>query len=260
MEYTEILDEINRIYSNDFDMTAFNKLGSINTRINEIASKQDMKNPEKKYNYHATKSYFDEMVFNSLKEKLGYEDEVIYKIMKYINIAEIIKEIYVIDGNIIVKAINKSFDGKFSWTYYIPEQGFYDIASFAFNDDIYNEYGGMIKQLILNGISNTLKSNLEIDKPLMFNKGGGIEYNQDDIRIFINKRVSELSKINESNGNEIIKVLVKDSLDEIYSFDMKLRGGYLVIYQNEYPVNKVSEELDSNKKSKAKIKKEMDRI
>ena len=174
--------------------------------------------------------------------------------MKYISFSEVIEEIFVIDGNIIVKAVDKASDSTESKTFYIPEDGFYDITSTAFNGNEYNENVGMTKALVMNGISNILNNNLEINKSLKFNKRGNIDYNKSDIKIFINKKAHELANINEKDNNEVIKVLIKDHLDTIYSFDMKLRGGYLVIYQNEYPVNKVSEELSLDKKVKTKTK------
>ena len=70
---------------------------------------------------------------------------------------------------------------------YIPEDGFYDITSSAFNGNEYNENIGMVKALVLNGISNILNNNLEINKSLKFNKRGNIDYNKSDIKVFINK-------------------------------------------------------------------------
>ena len=128
MEYSAVIKEINNVCCDSFNMNSFNQMGIINSKINQIASMQDMKDQKKEYNYRTVKSYFDETLFIVLKDKLGYEDEVIKKIMNYISFAEIIEEIFVVDGNIIVKAVNKSFDGKYSRTYYIPEDGFYDIA------------------------------------------------------------------------------------------------------------------------------------
>ena len=248
MEYSEIIKEINQMYDEDFNMDSFRYLGILDKRIKEIAYKEDLSDVEKEYNYHAVNSYLEEFAFAKLKDKLGYEDEVIYKIMKYISYADAIEEIFVIDGYVMVKAVtNVNINERKS--FFIPEDGFYDISSANFND---SNNSLILKELIITGINNILNDNLDIKKPLIINGNGDAIYNKKNINIFINRKMSDLAKINAMDNNEIIKVLVRSSFDKIDYFDMKLHNGYLVTYQNEYPVNKVSSALRSVRKVKRK--------
>ena len=248
MEYSEIINEINQMYDEDFNMDSFRYLGILDKKIKEIASKEDLHDVEKEYNYHAVNNYLEELAFTKLKEKLGYEDEVIYKIMKYISYADVIEEIFVVDGYVIVKAVtNVNVNEK--KTFLIPEDGFYDISSANFND---SNNSLILKELIITGINNILNDNLDIKKPLILNGNGDVIYNKKNVSIFINRKISDLAKINAMDNNEIIKVLVRSNLDKIDYIDMKLQDGYLVTYQNEYPVNKVSSALRSVRKVKRK--------
>lgn len=248
MEYSEIIGIINKMYDEDFNMDSFRYLGILYKRINEIASKQDLSNVEKEYNYHAVSSYLEEFAFTKLKEKLGYEDEVINKIIKYINYAEVIEEIYVVDGFVIVKAVT-NINNSERKSFFIPENGFYDINTANFNDSNVSQ---TLKELIIKGINNIINDNIGIDKPLTVNGNGDVVYNKKNINVYINKKLSELAKINAIDNNEIIKVLVRSNLNNIDYFDMRLHDGYLITYKNEYPVNKVSSALRSVRKVKRK--------
>lgn len=248
MEYKDIIREIKEMYDNDFNMDSFRCAGRINKKINKIAINQNMKDVRKEYNYHAIKNYLEEMVFNKLKEKLGYEDEVIKKIIKYLSYAEAIHEIYVIDGIVAVKALSKTNNSPEIKSFFIPEDGFCDITSANFNN--ISGYG-VLKELIVGSINKVISNNLGIIEPLILKENGEINYSKYNINIFLNSNLSHLGKINENINNDIIKILVKRGINEIYYFDMKLRDGYLVIYQNEFPVNKVSSILNDNVKVKA---------
>ena len=249
MEYQSIVNEISRMYNEEFNMDSFKTCGSLNKRINMIAINDDFRDVKKEYDYYAIKNYLEDMVFHKLKEKLGYEDEIIKKIISYLSFAEVIDEIFVIDGNVLVKVLSKTTSDPEYKVYFIPEKGFYDITSVNFSN---TENYGMIKELVVNSINNIFKSNIDINKALDLNNNGSIKYRELGLNIFINKPLSELGKINDELNNDVIKVIVKYKFDKIYTFDMKLRDGYLVIYQNEYNVNKVSEALNTSSKKKTR--------
>ena len=248
MGYQDIINEIRGLYYDEFNMDSYRKLGSINKKINQVAINQNVNDTGNVHNYNVTKNYLEEVAFSKLKEKLGYEDEVIKKIVSYISYSEAISEIYVVDGIVLVKALSKTNDNKEYKSFIILQNGFYDIASINFNN---TANFGILKKLLVDSINHIFKTNIYDTKALEINNNGDIRYKESDLNIFINCSLNKLGMINEKMNNEIIKVIIKYQNDQIFSFDMKLRDGYLVIYQNEYNVNKVSETLNNESKIKA---------
>ena len=109
----------------------------------------------------------------------------------------------------------------------------------------------MLKKLIVDSFNNVFKVYLD-ENPLKYNDNGDVIYSEPDFNIYLNTNFKELNTINEQMMDRIIKVIVKKNVDEIYYFDLKVRDGYTVIYQNEYGLNKVSELL--NNKSNIKTR------
>lgn len=245
MGYKEILTEIKDINYDDFTIESFRKAGRINRNINEIVTKQTDES-QKEYSFYMIKNFLEDVVFNKLKEKLDFEDETVKKIVKYIPYAEGILEIYVLDGHLAVKVLDKDKDNV--KTRFIPEDDFYDVTSISFNNSKGNK---MLKKLIVDSFNNVFKVYLD-ENPLKYNDNGDILYSEPDFNIYLNTNFKELSKINNQMVDNVIKVIVKKNVDEIYYFDLKVRDGYTVIYQNEYGLNKVSELL--NNKSNVKTR------
>ena len=222
-------------------METFKEIVNINKRINEIAIKEDMTNTIKNYNYHAIKSYLEDVTFEKLKSKLDYEDEVIKKLSEYACYMENIDEVYVLDG-FIASCVHDNHGN----SHFILEDNFLDITSSGFNN-IRNNM--VFKKLISDSINNYLKYYLALDSLLHFKKNGKFIYSNNNINIYLNSSLSDMNRINNENSNEVIKIIVKYN-DEIYYFDMKIRDGYLVIYQNQYEINKISDKLNGNVKKK----------
>ena len=241
MKYSEILEEIKRIYQEDFTMESFRKIGCLNKKINEISLKQDMNNINNENNYHEVKNCLAEVVYLKLKDKLNFSDDIINKIINHIGYADDISEIYVLDGYVAYDVL--SSDGK--EPYFALEDSFCNITSNNFNDVVGSS---LLKKLIVESINNLFREYLD-EKPLKLKSNGDITCDE-NINIYLNSTLSYLGKINSEINNEIIKVMIHDDKDNIYYFDMKLRDGYLVLYQNNHYLHKVSEILNNKNKVK----------
>ena len=88
MKYQDILEGLKKIYREDFTMDAFRELGLLNKKINEISIKQDMNNSKNEENYYEVKKCLEDILYLKLKDRLGFEDEIINKIIDNIGYAE----------------------------------------------------------------------------------------------------------------------------------------------------------------------------
>ena len=238
MNYNEIIEAIKVIKHDNFTMDSFKKVGLINRRNNQLLRANVGHNKEKaEETYLMIKNMLEEVVYQKLQDKLGFESETINKLVNIIKYSENIEEVYVFDGYIATRISSMNENKDYASSFFIIEEGFFDITSNDFNDT--NKYN-IVKKLIVESINNVFNS---CEKLLYLKDNGEIKYNISNLNIYINCSLNYLGIINNKSNNETIKVIVKHGKDEIYYFDIKLRDGYLVIYQNE-SLNKVSELLD----------------
>ena len=249
MEYTDIIKRIETLENNDFTMESFKEVGDLYQKINSIyASLLLDKKIDAKTNYVNTIVKLNNIVFNKLKEKLGFEDEVINEIVSLAPFFSFLLDIYVLDGNVIVKI--KSYDNKKELSYLITK-GFYDVASRDFTRELnYSFYKEFFTDAMNNAMIPIFKEKMEKGKLLNINDGH-IGYNLDNLNIYTDKSLKEIMKTNSDVTKERAKVLIKYNHDEIYYYDLKIHYAYFELLHNDYKVNKISDML----KEKMKVKK-----
>ena len=242
MDYNKFIDEIEKLCNEDFTMESFQNAGSINRRINRAFSKRSPLDKERELsNFLSTKAYLDDVVFYKLKGKLGYEDEVIRKLVSYIGYSDIINEVYVIDGYTAINMKVNSDNFDVDTQQFIPEGDFSEITSLSFNS---NDNDLMIKKLVVSGLNSFFREQFNNEDILKLKNSGYISSNIVGLYIFMNSSLAHLDEINKNNLNEVVKMFVKYG-EDIYYFDVKMRDNYLVLQYNNYEVHKLSEKLDS---------------
>ena len=247
MDYKKIIDEIEEMCGNNFTTDSFQTARTINRQMNKSFNSFSTINKERELNnFLKVKSYLEDVVFYKLKEKLGYDDEVIRKLVSYLNFSGNIEEVYVIDGYTAVKIGN---DGEINInsSNFIPEGNFSDISSLDYNDSDGNL---VIKKLVVNGINNFFRERFNNEDVLVLKNSGYISNNIPGLYIFINSSLSHLNEINEKHIAEVAKMLVKYG-DDIYYFDVKIRDNYLIFHYNDFEINKIFELLNTQNKIKS---------
>ena len=249
MEYSDIIVEIKDLNSNDFNMDSFRNLGIICKRINNIYDDElKEKRIDATVRYATVKEYFNAIVFDLLKEKLEFEDEVINKIIYYINFAHRILDIYVLDGNVIIKATSDINEDNKTISYFVSDS-FIDITSKNFVKGMDLK---VYKDFFTSALDKALKVELndKIFSDKLISNNGNINYNIDNLNIYSNKSLKEIMRINIDVTKEVAKLFIKHNNDELYYYDMKIHYGYFELAHNDYKIKIVSEILDKKNKIK----------
>lgn len=251
MEYKDAIKMISDIDLEDLTIDSFKKIGDIYQIINTTYGSSLLnKKMDAKTNYLNVSTFFNAVVYEKLKEKLGFDDEVINEILSLGPFFSNVLDIYVIDGNVIVKL--KDRDNK--EVSYLITKGYYDVSSKDFTNELdYNIYKGFFTDSMNNAMASIFKEKWEKGKILNVHEGK-IGYNLDNLNIYVNKPLKEVMRINTDVTKEVAKVLVKHDNDEIYYYDLKIHYAYLELARNDFKVNKISEML--KKKGKVKTKKQ----
>ena len=250
MEYDSIIKRINTLENNDFTMDSFKEVGDLYQTINNIYGHSLLnKKIDAKTNYVNLIVRLNSIVSSKLKEKLGFEDEIINQIMSMYPFFSYILDIYVLDGNVIVRL--KSHDNSKEISHLISK-GFYDVSSKDFTRELnYSFYKEFFTDAMNNAMVPLFKEKMEKGKLLNINNKQ-IDYNLNNLNIYINKSLKEIMKINTDVNKEVAKVLIKHNHDELYYFDLKIHYAYFELAHNDYKVNKLSEILDGKVKVKKK--------
>lgn len=250
MDYVDIIKKMNEIEQEDFTMERLKEVGTIVQNIYYIYGRELMnKKTDAKVRMMNVIDQLNCVVFNKLKDKLGFENEVINKILGIINFFNQVIDIYILDGNIIVKLKVHDSEDVVS---YVKADGFYDISSKEFTDGLdYEFYKCFFLETMNNALSLEFKEKFEKGNLLNINKNLEIGYNLDNLEIYINKSLRELMQLNTDVSKEVAKVIIKHKNDELYYFDLKVHYAYFELAHNDYKVNILSDML----KKKDKVKK-----
>lgn len=249
MNYDTVISELITIINSDFDIQSLVSLKKIYVLLGRVY-RQDLirrKSHElSKIVYEKYLEYTDELIWNKLKEKLDFEDEIINRIMTIIKNCNNIDDIYVLDGNVIVKSIDNKNDEAL---YVAPEYNFVDITS---NDFIKDNKNNQKANFIIMSINNTIKSliqnKVESDDILLISNGN-ISYTMDNLNIYAGRNMNSI--LADNTGSKVTKILVVYENKLLY-FDLKIRDNYVILSQNDYKINILSEMLNKKEVQKAK--------
>lgn len=249
MEYREVIGMINDIDLEEFTIDSFKKAGEVYQIINSTYGSSLLnKKMDAKTNYLNVLAIFNAVVYEKLKEKLQFDSEIIEEIVSLAPFFSYILDIYIIDGNVIVKLKNRYAQEES----YLVSKGFYDIASKDFTRELnYDLYKGFFTDAMNKAMAPIFKEKWEKGS-LLHVSDSKIGYNLDDLNIYVNKSLKELMQINTDVTKEVAKVLIKHDNDEIFYYDLKIHYAYLELAQNDYKVNKLSEMLKEKEKVKTK--------
>lgn len=245
MGYEKTINDINRLENDEFTFDSLKFAGIIkhelwNILINEIKNGKVYA----QHNYDILNNRLHDVIYDKLKEKLDFEDEVIETIIDLINFSQRLEDIYVLDGNVIAKVLSTTgFEPK-EVTYLYPITGFNELTNVSFNDVIKET---IVRDLIVNGLNNSIKplmkNNEENLDPVILDNLE-IRYGLRGINIYLDMPLHEINKLYQEGKNGVIKVLVKLGMEDFYSFDMKIRDGFVIFSQNDFEVQKVNEILN----------------
>ena len=250
MEYVDIIKRISEIEQEDFTMERLKEAGNIAQEIFYVYGKELMRKKEDaKVRMMNVKDLLNCVVFNKLKEKTGFENEIIDDLVGFIGFFNQVSDIYILDGNIIVKLTTP--DEK--ETSYVRSNELMDISGKDFTRGLdYELYKCFYVEAMNKAMVPLFKEKFDKGNLLNINSDLHISYNLDNLSIYSNKTLKELMQINTDVSKDVAKVLIKHNHDEFYYFDLKIHYAYFELAHNEYKVNKLSEML--NKKDKVKKK------
>ena len=245
MEYYNIITKINN-FNLGFTMNDFNSLSSIIKEARSIYNQDVLDGKlDAKVHYDAVMDHLYTVVFSVLKGKLHFEDEVINKIMHLIDYADVMEDVFILDGNVFTKV----HDNKNNDISFIPLDNFCDITTDKFGKNVLNNnFKYFFIESLNNSIGTWFSDQLDKKKMLSMNNNN-ITYNLLDMNIFIN---SSLKSIIDSAANHLQQVtrLVLRFNDDLYSFDVKIHDEYLILSYNDYPVSRLSKILVEKEKNK----------
>ena len=249
MEYVDIIKRINEIEQEDFTMDRLKETGNIAQEIFYVYGKEFMRKKEDAMGRMMNvKDLLSCVIFDKLKEKTGFENEIIDAIVGFLGFFNQVSDIYILDGNIIVKLTTP--DEK--ETSYVKSGELIDISSKDFTSELdYEFYKCYYVEAMNKAMVPLFKEKFDKGNLLNINSDLRISYNLDNLSIYSNKTLKEIMQINTDVSKDVAKVLIKHNHDELYYFDLKIHYAYFELAHNEYKVNKLSEML----KPKEKVKK-----
>ena len=231
MDYNQIIGELNRIINSEFNMQNFRELKKQNSNKKLCAIVFD------KYI-----SFTNEVIWKKLKETFDFEDEVINRIFSFIRVMDEIDDMYVLDGNVIVRRSNKTSDGGI---YVAPELDFIDITDKCFvGNNVKNKMTNLVVMSINNIIKPLIENRVKPSDILSINDDK-IDYKKDNLNIYLSHNMSDI--LTDSSGNKVTKVSASYDNNLLY-YDMKIRDDYVILLQNNYEVKVISKMLDKSEK------------
>ena len=247
MNYNSLISDFEIIVNSDLTMENLRKIRTIYLNLVKVY-RQEMNKPYNdenkcKQELHNTTTYFNDVLWNTLKSRLDFEDEVINLIFGAIRGMDNIDEIFVIDGNVIVSCSNKN-----NHSYAVSSKlDFVEVTNRAFYS---REDNNQASNLVVAAINSAIK-------PYVYNKydpedviaieDGKINYLVDDLKIYVSHDVSSI--LEDNSGHLITKVLAKYQDKTLY-FDLKRRNDCVIVLNDEYNIHTLSEKLSNKKNSK----------
>ena len=177
------------------------------------------------------------IVFQKLHEKLASDSMIINKIIKYLDSEKNISDIFIIDDSVVANVVD--INNNCITKSFFDGDNFHDIISNTFNNTTDNV---IFKKLIVFSINNMFRDYVK-DDILTLEKNNDISYNLLNTQIYLNNNLYNINY----GYNKVIKILIKHN-NKLFYCDMKFRDDYLIISQNDYEVDRLSEKLLDNKK------------
>ncbi len=228
MGYRSILNDIKDVYNSEFTMETFARLGDIAKRMSKEYEKAKKKNKnDARIHYNVVNATLNEVVFYKLKATFHFRDEVINRMMYFVNFGERLEDVMVFDGNIIVKI--KNIDT--SSLYLSPDESLIEITSRDF-EKVSNKLD--FNKSLINSINNHIGPVVENDSLLRIDDKK-IQYQIPRLSIYVN--------------GSITKLLVRHG-DDFFYYDANLIDNHLTLTNRECPIYILSEMLDENSKIK----------
>ena len=264
MGYEKILIVLGFVSDTGISMKALRKLAGLFQEANITYGEELLTNrPDAKKRYDEVVDRIKEVAFDKLKNKLGFEDEVIEKIISLMMLTNKIEDIYVIDGMVLSKLkktelvkegselakLNDELMSLKTNALYSASNGvFNNIDSDAFNS-IENENFKSLLVESLNGLVKpfikSLDSNFKYDDEAVIAIRDKVIYMVDNLNIYLNNTLKGI--LSDNAGVQKTKVIVTYN-DLVLYFELKRRDDYIIISQNEYKINVISEMLNNNTK------------
>lgn len=244
MGYEKILKELGFVNDTGISMKALRKLAGLFQNANTVYGNELLNNREDaKKRYDEVIGRIREVAFNKLKKQLGFEDEVIEKIITLMLITNRIEEIYVINGDVLAQIDNTVYTNERDVLYSASNNNYLNVNYKKFN----NSDNIDCKTLLISVLNNALRpfTHVNADERVLSINGDVITYNIPNLSIYINNSLEEI--FSDKTGTVISNVIVKYN-DMLLNFDLKIRDEYVIVSQNEYRVNVISEMLNNNTK------------
>ncbi len=241
--YTDITKKIDRIENSTLTIDNLKELARINGEINDIyIAEKNSGRIDAKIRFNTMKGKLYELAFIKLKEKLDFDNEIIDVILYFLSYVERINEIYVLDGNVIIKMISNN-DSEKKISYFVSTNGFMDVESKKFTND-FNDIS--YKEYYVKALNNAIMPylNKEILK---------IQNNEivclPNVKLYSDYSLRDVMLTKTYVLNETVKIILDDN-EQLYSFDMKVGYGNFYLIPNSYPISKILELLDNKDKIK----------
>ena len=241
MEYKNILEKLAEINDSNFTMNSLIELAKLWQKASCVYGTEQLeKRIDAKECYDEVSGKIREVAFDKLKNKLGFEDEVINKIVSLMVITDKIEEIYVLDGYVASKLSNNQYT--LNQEELVFASKFVNITSKEFNDS-----DDKLKNLVVKSISNAILPLVNVKNPngVVVVNDGTVRYNVTEINIYLNHTLNEI--LSDTTGLLMTKIFVKYK-DTILCFDLKVNGEYIFIGKDEDKVNISSEMLNNKEK------------
>ncbi len=248
MKYKKIIENIKVFDHQELTIDTLHFAQKINHDMNKLLiSEMSSGKINALIRYREVKALFDETLFNRLKETTTFEDEVIYKIMTLVNRMTELLDIIVVDGEVIIKekSINDFSNNEMSTL--VSGDSLFEINNISFNNTTDLDF---LREFIITSLNNVLKPLINMDDEPLLISNSNILYNHPKLNIYFNRSLNEINNLMLKNNDDITRIVVKYE-DDVYTFDMKIRNGYLILSKNDFPVWKFSE---MNKKEKTYTK------
>ena len=156
-------------------------------------------------------------------------------------------DIIVVDGEVIIKekSINDFSNNEMSTL--VVGDSLFEINNISFNNTTDLDF---LREFIITSLNNVLKPLINMDDEPLLISNSNILYNHPKLNIYFNRSLNEINNLMLKNNDDITRIVIKYE-DDVYTFDMKIRNGYLILSKNDFPVWKFSE---MNKKEKTYTK------
>ncbi len=249
LEYKDVFEKLNELKMNDLTMNSFSICVSILREALSICCRDWKKGINSIDKYNAVISKIDEIFFTKIKEKFGFNNKIIFRMLDSVHHTnQIPLDILVIGDNVLIVYQSISSLDLDPSSYLVLSDKYQEVTS---NDwfGSWNNCDKKTRNSVLNSMIDLVCECLEsIDGSMgiAFSENK-IIYTYPNVSAYCDIKISDVCDNLEKNEDSTFNIVCKTQVDKLNCFEITYGKNNCEISEVDYPVWKLSENLKENK-------------